>query len=224
MNRENIPDQITWVLDTSNKIEQACIETKKINSWLFKIWFILVSVILALAHILLLFMLPEFTKVINKNVSLVFQLSGGLLVLCSINSDLNIADNKSIKSFFKDWLETFPLKAKKQTFNVVPGAVGIGSASPVELKTGKHIETIEQRLEFLQEQINEIEKDCNKNHTSLKKQILRTQNYLDEKISKNETKAKEIDVKIKEISVGGFGQQIFGVITIIHGSLASYFS
>lgn len=162
-------------------------------------------------------------KEINKVISSVLQIFGGLLVLYSIDSNLGVIDKNSIINMLIKWIKSFPPLAKPKTTEV--GVAIEASASPsIKARSGKPGTTTEERLAYLQRQISWLKEDQDESFTQFKKKLSEIESKNVSEISSIRSSIGLTNDKLTDISVGGIKLQMFGVFFVIYGSVVSYFT
>jgi len=159
----------------------------------------------------------------NKVISLVLQLVGGILVLYSIDSNLGIMNNTSLLSLFLSYIKSFPLIKRSYTLKADSGTMKMTS-HPAKLRVGGPTNTIDEKIDYLQNQITWLKEDLNDEVKSLRGMVHSVEKRANTSISEIRGSIGSIDRKVKELSAGGIKTQIFGVLLMIHGSVSSYYA
>jgi len=78
--------------------------------------------------------------------------------------------------------------------------------------------TTEERIKYLQTQIDWLKDDCNEEVKNLKGLIARLKQRMNNELPEIRTAIGSADRKITEISVGGISRQVFGVLLMIYSA------
>jgi hypothetical protein len=194
-----------------------------IIKWLFRAWPVLVPAILAIFHIVVSSYWAIDLRAANKVISLILQIFGGVLVLYSIDSNIGIVNNQSLFTLFNSWLKSFPLIKRSFVVNVEPGSLKL-TGYPPKIRVGGPGKSMEERVEYLQQQIEWLKEDLNDEVKHLKNLISGVEQRSSKEISLLGNSVGVVENKISELSVGGIGLQVFGVLLVIHGAVASYYA
>lgn len=192
-----------------------------IIKWLLRAWFFIIPILLIVIHYNILSYYATDKDEINKLIALCLQLTGGLLVLYSIDSNIGLFKGDSLIGLFGKWLKSIPLFKKNIVIKVGKAELklsgGIGKAR--FLKGGK---TIEEKIEALQEQINWLKEDLQEESRNINKKLSESESRLNTQIQETNSKLRLFEGKIEQFSVGGIGSQVCGVLLMFHGAVAGY--
>ena len=194
-----------------------------ILKWLFRAWPVLVPAIFAIFHIVVNLHLAIDLHATNKVISLSLQIVGGVLVLYSIDSNIGIVNNQSLFTLFRSWLRSFPLIKRSFVINAEPGSFKI-TGHPAKIRIGGPGKSTDEHIAYLQKQIEWLKEDLNDEVNHLKNLISGVEQQSSKEISLIRSSVGVVEHKINELSVGGIGLQVFGVLLMIHGAVASYFA
>ena len=192
-------------------------------NWLLKAWPILVSAFLGYLHYYVVTNCNVNVSDINKISSLVLQITGGLLILYSIDSNIGIVSNKSIFGLAWNWFISIPVFSKSIVIHAASGNLKAQGAS-VKMRVGASTETIEGKIENLQQQINWLKEDLSDEVKNIKDLHEKTKKSLNTNINMLTKLVNETDSKLNKVSLGGIKIQIFGILLMIHGSLSSFYA
>lgn len=193
----------------------------RLFKWSWRAWPVLVLIVLIFFHLLLVNFLCLNASTINKTISLISQLVGGLLILYTVDSNIGIINKKNLFSIFANYLREFPLIKR----SVVIEAHGISmgtSAYKARVTVGRNPKSIEEKIEFLQEQINEVKRDIEQESRDINEKIDRYSKEMNIKIQETKSTILNIETKMEEVSIGGIKAQFFGVLLMIYGSISGY--
>jgi hypothetical protein len=189
--------------------------------WLWRAWPVLNLVFLFCAHLLLLYYFSQSASFINKTTSLVSKLVGGLLVLYSIDSNIGVIKQKSLFSILANYFKEFPLIKRPVVIEVPGGIITISGGRP-KITVGRSPQNIEDKIDYLQEQINELKRDFGQESKELNEKIDRQSTEMNSQIQVNKSALQSLESKMDEISTGGINVQLFGVLLMVYGAIAGY--
>jgi len=161
---------------------------------------------------------PEKT---HKFFALVLQLSGGVIVLYAINSNIGIIHNSNILKAVKKLFNDFPFFRKSSVQTTILGRVS-SKETIGGLRTSSAPVTIEEKISHLQRQIDWVKEDLGKQKKSLELSISKFQKGLSKETGSIKSRLFSLEADVKEISVGGAKLQAMGALFILHGSISSY--
>lgn len=193
----------------------------RLIKWSWRAWPILVLVFLFCAHLLLLNYFSQWANFINKLASLVSQLAGGLLILYSIDSNIGIIKQKSLFSILTDYVKEFPL-LKRSVVIQLQGMTMVVSGGKAKLTVGRNPQNIDEKLEYLQEQINEVKRDFEQEAKNLNEKIDCQSKEINAQIQDAKGALRSLESKMDKVSTGGIKVQLFGVLLMVYGAIAGY--
>ncbi|MEQ8689532.1 MAG: hypothetical protein RIC89_01675 [Pseudomonadales bacterium] len=194
---------------------------QRVGQWTWRAWPVLAISSTAVIHFLLIESLALDSQQLHTAVALVTQLLGGLLVLYSIDSTIGIVSGTSLITDLKQYLMEFPLIKRHVTLEV-QGANHMVTGGKVRLSVGRNPKTVEEKLSYLQEQIDEIRRDFQEDFAEVKALIDTKTNQLSDRISSVQTSVNELESTVTKISVGGVKIQLLGVMLLFYGAITSY--
>ncbi len=165
-------------------------------------------------HLILLSLFPENLQIINMYCCSSFPGIGGLFVIWSINSNLNILSGSSIKNAVIGWFKAFPVKAKSFSDD---GSIHIGLSVNSQGRSVLKMESIEEKIEYLFEEIKRLEKESSELKTELMAEMYKVEDRLLPRINDLSDETREIKNKMNNVLVGGANLEILGVFIIIYG-------
>ena len=193
-------------------------------NWSLKAWPILASAIIGYLHYYVVSNYNVDVPEVNKTSSLILQITGGLLIVYSIDSNIGIVSNKSIVGLAWRWLISIPIFSKSVVINAGTAELKMQGVS-VKARGGfVSTDTIEGKIENLQQQINWIKEDLNDEVKNIKNFHAKSEKTLITKINKLATLVNETDIKLNKVSLGGINIQLFGILLMIHGSISRGFN
>jgi len=156
---------------------------------------------------------------INKFVSPLMQILGGVIILVNINSNLGLFKQDTLIPMFLNWLKLFPLfrKIRPVTGNI--NGILPPLSSCFEVHTSQVCKTIEEKVEENKRQIDELRKIVYREEKELLKKISKSESNLKTLIYKNQNRVNKIEKSINKYMVGGINTQIFGVFLVLYGAI-----
>lgn len=196
-------------------------QIKKLINWLLKAWpFIIVFCISLIHHKVLTLCLPDTAEKTNQVISAFMQIVGGLIVLSTINSNLGLFGKDSLLSKPLNWLKSFPLFRESK---VVTGSAHItlpGLTCSAEGHSNRVCNTIEEKLEEAQRQIDEIRKILYRKESELLSKINEVEKKLLDPIYKNQNDINTLNGLLAKTTIGSLNTQVFGVLLVIYGAFS----
>jgi len=189
--------------------------------WLWRAWplFILLAILWLQASLVEFY--PQESKLIHSSFSLVAQIVGGLLVLYTIDSNLGVLKDKKFFSLVSQYFEEFPLWRRP----VVLSANGVAATATVgkaKLRVKRNPNTVEEKLDYLQAQIDEVRREFESDLQEVERKIDKTAENMRNEIRALKQRSNTIENKIKQVSVGSLKVQVLGVSLMIYGSVSGY--
>ena len=183
-------------------------------------WPVLVPVFFAFIHLCSYLAFDLEWSDINSLVSLIFQVIGGMLVLYSIDSNLELMQKESLLSFIKG---RFRLTAKPVVLESKSAHVSL-KAPRHEIRIGAPTNTLQGRIDELQRQIDRLKEDLNDAVVNLEKVIKSVDSSSNAKVDNLMEGVSEVKQQLNEITIGGIDAQVFGALLLLHGTVAGYFA
>ena len=142
----------------------------KLFKWIFiKAWPVFSLIPIIAIHFLLLntecfnnnYLCYNYAEV-NEFVSLLMQLTGGLLILISINSNIGLFKNNTLLGLISGWYKQRPWK--KQECKNINGSASI-VLPPIEISGRGYVvpTTLEEKIELLETKISWLNDDVKRN-------------------------------------------------------------
>lgn len=185
-------------------------------------WPVLVPFALAFVHYSLASNTSSDWSSENKLIALVLQIVGGVLVLYSIDSNLGITNDTSLFGIFLGYMKRFPLLKRSYVLNVNPAHHKI-TGHPAKIRVGGQQSTIEEKVAYLQQQIDWLKEDLGDEVKHLKVMMAAAEAKSKEQIVEIRKGVGNVEHKLTELSSGGIQTQIFGVLLMVHGAAAGYY-
>lgn len=195
-----------------------------IIKWTLRAWPFLVTLLIIFVH--------QFTstqpcyisltcwsnEAIDKYLSFSLNISGGLLVIYSIDSNLGVFKKGNLIVLFSNWLKSFPLIKRKPITVTSDFCISNSIAHPARIDLTKPPETIEELYKYTQDQMALLRKDLKTERRNRDEALSKMTNEWSSKHSAINKNVSEINDQLKAIAIGGIKLQIFGVCLVTYGS------
>lgn len=207
------------------KATTRCFQAIKTNTpallkWVWRAWPPIVVLGIFCVHLLLIFSLHLNARIVNATVSFCCQLLGGAFVLYSINRNVDIIMGENFYSIFVNYLREFPLPKRSVALEAQSVATIMGGATLKGIGA-RHPKSIEEKIEYLQEQIDELRKDLQQESNHRTAQIADLSQKMSAKTQETESALRSIKSKVKK-TLGGVTGGVFGVLLVFYGALARF--
>lgn len=189
--------------------------------WFWRAWPLLVICFISYGHFELVNYFPENAQYLHKVASLVAQLTGGLLILYSIDSNIGIINKKSLLSMMTNYFKEFPV-IKRSVVIELRGLEIKLSGGTGKVIIGRNPQTIDEKIRYLQEQIDQIKLDFEQESKEMNKKIERQSEEMNAQIQNARLATENIESQMAEVSIRGVKVQLFGVLLMGFGALAGY--
>jgi len=204
---------------------------KKYLIWFKQAWPIIYLIPIIIFHYLLL-NLPCFNHEIlcydnpsiNKLISLILQIIGGLIVIYSIDSNLELFKKKNLFNISIAWFKRCPIRKSKTIEFKLATSKSKNLTSTVNVELAKKPETVEDKINDLYEKLKSLEEKTQKHNINFTKQIAKINDVNNKKQLSTSKSLRSIENKLENISIGGLKLQIFGVFLLIYGAILGYLS
>lgn len=194
----------------------------ELGGWLCKAWPVVVWLLLAGIHLLALNTLVTHSVMVNKLTGTAMQVVGGLIVLHSVNGNLELFRNQSLSGVVVNWLREFPMARRSVTASIS----GVGLLEPVGRATvnkGRAANTVEERVAEVERRLDKLRVAVDAQDEALHRHIENASAKLLSSIEANRSEVNQIADRLESTAVGGFKQQAFGVMLAIYGAFISVF-
>lgn len=94
----------------------------------------------------------------------------------------------------------------------------------VEVKVVRNPKTIEEKIAYLQTQIDEIKEDIEDQEKKITNKINELATKTTKEFQNSRLELRKLEAKIEDVSIGGIQLQLFGVMLVIYGSITGYFT
>lgn len=189
--------------------------------WIWRSWPIIFSMFLIVLHFFLIKYTCFEINTINKNISLFSQITGGLLILYSIDSNIGVIKEKNLLAVFYSYINAYPRTPKTYVHR---GEIGIKITNNTKARVSESFEakTIENKINHLHDQVNSLSSDIRNLSADTSKKITTIANAVTVQNSKTAASLKNVESKLEGVSVGGIKIQLLGVFLMIYGSVSGY--
>lgn len=192
-------------------------------SWLLRAWPILSLGPILLAHATAHRLFPADPILVNKITGTVLQVVGGVIVLCSVNSNLGLFRGLHFGKVIFGWFRAFPLFHKPKRVSL-SGACHAEISGSIRLSVGRATSTIEEKVAELERQFEEFQEHVREDFGKTNARIADIHSKLSKAVAENTTKLDQLASKLERSTVGGFKQQAFGVFLAVYGAVTSVFA
>jgi len=189
--------------------------------WLLRAWPVIIPIIVILLHVTVLCYFQDKESEINKVLSLSLQVVGGMFVLYSIDSTIGIIKGQSLLTIVKNWMRSFPF-IKKTTVVAVSASSHSMFRGKVKLRGLKAANTVEEKIDYLQQQITWLKEDLNEEIVVLNSKFCNAEKRLGSSIQDTNKQLSDFQTQVENVSIGGIGMQFMGVVFMVHGAIAGY--
>ncbi len=186
--------------------------------WLWKAWPLWAVIMTGVFHYAVYYSFPANGELINKIVSFLLQLVGGMIVLYSVNENMGMFKRGSLLSLIGQWFKSFPLIKRSVTLSVNGSGSAVASGSPT-ITTKRKFNTVEERLDELERQIDESRQLIFEREKIVMERISSVQSALESSISQNSKAIQDVRKLLDDSLVGGIKAQLFGVLLVLYGAV-----
>lgn len=191
--------------------------------WIGGMWPVLVPCAFAAVHYVLASNAGVDWSAENQLIALVLQIVGGILVLYSIDSNLGIINNTSLLHMFFGYMKRFPLIKRSYTLSADSAKFEF-MGYPAKFRVGGPHNTIEEKVEYLQRQIDWLKEDLGEEVKRLNSMFAAAEAQTSEQVAALRKSVGSVERKVTELSAGGIQTQIFGVLLMIYGAVTGYYA
>jgi hypothetical protein len=189
--------------------------------WVWRTWPAIILCIVGALHYALIHCLSLPPDKVTKLFSLFTQLGGGAVVLYSVDTNIGVFRKSSLRGILKQYLKECPIPSRNVTVGM--SAVSAVSASGIAaLTTGRNPQTIDDKLAYLQEQIDGVKAELMRKVGEISTQMQKITAVLRSEIYGISTSLNVLESKVVDTVVGGIKQQIFGLLLVVYGAIADY--
>ena len=196
---------------------------RRLAIWLWRAWPFLAMALLIGAHFQALAYFVDDSVFVNKLTGTVMQVVGGLVVLHSVDSNLGLFRNYSIFSAVLTWFRECPVFLRSTTVSASFSASTTSSASATARLTCAPT-TVEERLAELEQGLEDLRRETASQHQAIYSRIDTVKTELSSSIASSQAALNKLSEQVEKAAIGGFKQQIFGVMLVIYGAITSVFA
>ena len=195
---------------------------RRVIRWLKDGWPLFAFLAVVALHVACLSVFASHGQFVNKVVGAGLQVSGALIVLASINSNLGLFRNHGLWSRFSSWLLQFPGLFRPGTSASLSAEFGMGLTGSATLSTsGPKPENDIARLEAM---ITVLDAKLTRRVDEIYARISDAREELLALSRANEQTIQKLKNQLEEVTLGGFKQQFFGVLLAAYGAFVSVFA
>ena len=187
--------------------------------WIMRAWPFLALVVVALCHYALRRVLAVDDNHIDKAIGAVLQVVGGLIVLYTVNENIGTFRGQTLYSMAIGWLKEFPLIRRSFTLHAQAVMSTAMMSSSVTAHVKRKFNSVEERIEELQRQIDECRQLVHDREKEMRTAIERIKEELRKEISSNSGKISDVNLLLANTVVGGIKTQLFGVLLVVYGAV-----
>lgn len=193
--------------------------------WLFvDTWPITIYCLCLGFHLLALTYLPVDAPKINRWVAFAFPMTGVLLVLYSIDSNLNLLEDKSLLGIPSEWLKSCPFLKRPQIYNVGVAECVEFAGDICAVRGGPGGDSVEDQLSFLRDEIRSLREDYSRLQNFMGEQIRALERRINKQASEFRTEIDEVSDVMVKVATNGVGLQMLGILLMAHGAIVAYWS
>lgn len=91
-----------------------------------------------------------------------------------------------------------------------------------KITASRNPQNIDEKIEYLQEQINKLKRDLEQKSKELNQKIEHQSKEMNAQIQDAKSVLQNLEFKMDEVSTGGIKIQLFGVLLMVYGAIAGY--
>lgn len=201
----------------------------KLLIWAFRLWPLWAMLaMLAIIGIQCLFLnyFPCSHVLKYKIIAFYSQIIGGIIVLISINSNISVINKStlmrtiwSLFATFRSERPIFNLPTISISANIIEGNDNVSSYCGVSINPQNN----DEQIAYFLEQLSIIKTTIDKNLQDTNIKINELNDKLDGKIINTESNLRVLSSKLSDIATGGLRLQLFGILLMVNGAIASFF-
>lgn len=195
-----------------------------IIKWILRAWPFLVPALIVLLHQYTSTLACHFqwmcwsNQTIDKYLSFGLNISGGLLVIYSIDSNLGLFKKGNLFTLLKNWIKSFPMIKGEPLIITEQPCHSVSTALPGRIELTKPPESIEELYRYTQEQISLLRKDLKNERRNRDEVLNKITNEWSTKHTVLNKSINEINEQLKSVAIGGVKLQVLGVLLVTYGS------
>lgn len=180
--------------------------------WIKSVWSLWLSIIIMIVS-LIWYTKFGFSEKTYKCISLCAQLVGSGFIVYSINENIKIIFQKDLKTFFIEWIKSFPFR-KQDGIAIVHGVESKFEVGKIRALTTNNFNTIEEELMFLHTQLKNIDNKIDNEIERIEQEVLKQSNILHSKIVDQNNNLLNLKSNVEKI-YAGINSAIFGIFLMI---------
>jgi hypothetical protein len=119
----------------------------------------------------------------------------------SIASNIKIIKDKTISSIFANYVQEFPLRKRSYVLEAQGTSTEMSDVARAKLTVVRHPKYIEEKIEYLQEQIFEVKRDTEQETNELRTKIDDLSKLMSAKTQETKAALGDVESKIEKVSV-----------------------
>jgi hypothetical protein len=196
--------------------------TSRLLKWILRAWPVLLFALVVTVHVFIVMNItgPKDVANANKIAGTILQVLGGLIILISINSNLGLFRRQNLFTTFKVWVSEFP---RLRTHHVIHVATGnlVANGATVGLSAYIAGGSLEERIASLERRVDETNARVSAMQKGQNERMDAMNVSLTSSITSAKSELRELASKVEAATVGGFKQQVFGVLIAVYGAFIS---
>ncbi len=189
--------------------------------WCLRAWPLIIFAPIIFMHESLIQYFPLFATTINHTITLISQFGGALLILYSINSNFYVLKQKSLLAILTNFFKEFPLNKKSISIELQGNATATATCSG-NLSMTRNPQTLEDKIDYLQEQINELSNNLVQKTAELNNKIEGQSKENNTQIQVVTSSLKNLKSNLHKIYTEGIQTQLFGILLMLYSSITDY--
>ncbi len=146
--------------------------------------------------------------------SVVLEITGGAIVLWQLSEMSQKFSNVGILQGAFNWLKRSPLWSRPKSIELeVQDAISTSTGNKLSLKVGWGNQTLEQKVDFLFEEVQRLDDGANK----VRRELLENINKVKSEVSKLNELLQTVKTELQNAMVGDVRLEVFGALIIAQG-------
>jgi hypothetical protein len=156
---------------------------------------------------------------IDRWVSAIAQIVGGVLVVLSIDQNLGAFRKQRLQSIAVDWLGSFPRNRPPIELSAHGTVRFSGSATLSSAQIPIKPATLEEALAELRREFEDFSRATRRQLEEVTQRVETVRGEAVALIHRTDAELRELAQRVEETAVGGFKQQLFGILLAIYGAI-----
>ncbi|MBT0962050.1 hypothetical protein [Denitromonas iodatirespirans] len=200
---------------------------KQLPAWIWDGYPVFLPIALMVAHLSIAYVLGlgDGLKQLNRVVAAALQIFGVMWIVKSIDSNLRLFKLRPMKERLATYLRRIPLRMYSTTVylkgaNLVSRSGFVGG----RISQSRSGQSLEERMAALEGQINSIYARFDDEQRATDKKLSDLRTEVDRQINDVATTTKNLEESIKKQSDDDVGDQIMGMLWIVHAAIAGMYT